>query len=99
MEPKKEDLTEEQIKQIGQVKKLYLSYKWKLFISLTSYLAFLFSANLVVVLVDLLYIHKQQFVFFMSVGTAMITIVGLIGTMKEHYDILAKEFKKITDNQ
>lgn len=93
---KREDLTSEQIEKL---KKLYWKYRCQQGLAVFLYLGFLFFANFIAVLLDLLYIHKQQFVFFMTLGNAVIAIGGLRGTLDEHRDALVKEVKKITDSK
>lgn len=90
------DLSEEQKKQL---KKMYRSYAIKICLNICFYLGFIFLANLVVAILNFLYIKEQQFVFFMCLGTAVIGMNGLNKTIKEDNDIVAKKIKDIRDSK
>lgn len=61
------------------------------------YVGFLFFANMVTALVDLMYVHNASFVFFMTLGTTVVVFVGLHGTCDEIYRESMVEAQKIVN--
>lgn len=91
---KKEDLTEEQIKAL---EKLYRRFEWSVAFAFFLYLGFLFLANFFVVIINGLYIHNEQFQFFMCFGTAVISMHGLLGTIQEGRTAMMEQANKIIE--
>jgi membrane protein DedA with SNARE-associated domain len=91
---KKEDLTEEQIKAL---EKLYKKFEWGVALAFFLYLGFLFLANYLIVIVNGLYVHNEQFQFFMCFGTAIIVMHGLLGTIQENRTIMMEQANKIIE--
>lgn len=93
---KREDLSEEQK---VQLKKVYRNFKLKVLLATLAYISFIFASNLVVVALNLLYIKEQQFVVFMSLGTAIIAMLGLHKTIEEQRHCFIEKCNKIASSK
>ena len=75
--------------------KLYWKYFGKNALACFLYLGFLFFANFFLVMVSSMKPIDPMAQFLLSMGTAILTIAGLRGTIQEHKDVLAEQVKKI----
>lgn len=64
-------------------------------VAILLYMSWLFTANLLTVILNMLYVHSQQFVTLLTLGSAIIIMVGLKGTIDEMVKETAEEEKRI----
>jgi hypothetical protein len=83
----------------GEQKAALIKSYWKYFgknaLACFLYLGFLFLSNLFLVIVSSIKPIDPTAKFLLSVGTAILAIGGLRGTIQEHKDVLAEQVKKI----
>jgi uncharacterized membrane protein (DUF485 family) len=89
---KREELTDEQYKALT---KLYWRYRGKIALTVLLYVGFLFLANFAAILVDTLYVHNSTFRFLMAIGSAVIAMQGLRGTVEEQQEVFTAKVKEI----
>lgn len=61
------------------------------------YVSWLFCANMITAMVNIMYVHNESFVFFMTLGTTVVIFTGLHGTVEEIYKETVEEAKKLTN--
>lgn len=75
-----ENLTEEQKAKVTKLKKKFLM-RGSLAVFL--HISWLFCSNILTVLFNELYFHNQQFVFFTTLGSAVIIMAGLRNAIED----------------
>ena len=63
------------------------------------HLSWLFFSNLAIVISNELYIHNEQYVFFMSLGSTVVIITGLFSIVHELKNETADKIKQILKNE
>jgi hypothetical protein len=91
-----EKLTEEQRKKLT---KLYRKFALNMLGVVLLYFAFLTFADLAITLLGKVYAHNPQITFLALVGTAVIGISGMVGTIGERREYFEKEAKAIVSSK
>ena len=89
------ELTEDQKE---RMKKFYHGHIKKLALISFLYIGWMFFAIATVTLINVLYMRSDQFQFLACFGTALISTLGLQGTVREQNDILIADRKKILES-
>lgn len=89
---KEEELSEEQRQALN---KLYWGFRTKNAIAIALYVGFLLFANFIIILINQMYVHSDQFQFLTCISGALFTVTGLRGTLNEQRDTLVNEIEKI----
>ena len=90
------EMTEEQKQQIKKIQKRFFV---KSSIAVFLYTSWLFCANILTVMLNQLYFQNQSFVFFATLGSAVIILTGLQGTVTEIHKVATEDIKKITEKE
>lgn len=88
--------TDEQKRQLNKLK---IEFGVKTFFAIVLYGIFYFFAELSIHLLDVFYVHDQQFTSAAWLGTFLIVMFGLSETVQEAHDILISETEKVLNNQ
>lgn len=86
------EMTEEQKTKIGKLKKKFVV---RGSVAVLAYISWLFLANLLTVMLNTAYVHDDSFVFLMTLGSTVLILTGLRGTIEEIHSETTTEMKKI----
>lgn len=95
MKESQKKLTEEQMKKLEALEKKLTK---RVLLAIAGYGMWLVFANLFLVIMSVLYVEEKGFLFFTSLGTAVILCSGLSGTLEEIKKDTDEEIKKILHN-